>query len=254
MKRQIRRGCFETNSSSQHVLVVTKYDTHLKEEDFNQIPEQVWIEDDGTLHVAWQEEDLEFGRAPFDILATFKDKLRYVIAEYCGYKHYNEAHEELQKIIEAVQHILPNVKSFQLPDAPHEIVLDQDGKELPDGEVHYESKIGDYYVKDGQKIPANCTGTYRKVQYFGYVDHASVGLVKNYIDNNNITLEEFLTNHKYLIVIDGDEYCVWDNCKYSGLFDINAIKEEYGEGDEYKSYLKWQEEHPDPEDDDDEEN
>lgn len=42
----------------------------------------------------------------------------------------------------------------------------------------------------------------------------------------DISLEDFLTDRRYMVVVDGDEYCVWDSLKKSGLIDTDMIKEE----------------------------
>lgn len=62
---------------------------------------------------------------------------------------------------------------------------------------------------------------------YGYIDHQSVGIVTDYIMKNNISLEEFLVNKRYIIILDGDEYCMWDTMKESGLVNLDFIEEEY---------------------------
>jgi len=59
--------------------------------------------------------------------------------------------------------------------------------------------------------------------FYGYIDHQSIGLVKNYIEENNIPLVEFLKDSKYQIIIDGDEYGIWNKMKESGLVDTESI-------------------------------
>lgn len=59
---------------------------------------------------------------------------------------------------------------------------------------------------------------------YGYVDHQSKGFVTNYLLENNILAKDFVTNTKYSIIIDGDEYCEWENFKRSGLIDIAKIE------------------------------
>lgn len=55
--------------------------------------------------------------------------------------------------------------------------------------------------------------------YYGDIDHQSRGLLQRFLDNNKISLEEFLLNPKYVVVIDGDEY--WQLQKYqnAGLLE-----------------------------------
>ena len=65
-----------------------------------------------------------------------------------------------------------------------------------------------------------------EVPYFGYAE--DYGMLKSFLKERNITLEEFITNKKYVIIVDGDEYCVWDGMKKSGLINMNEIEEEVG--------------------------
>lgn len=53
--------------------------------------------------------------------------------------------------------------------------------------------------------------------YYGDIDHQSYGLLQRFLDNNKITLEEFLLNPKYVVVIDGDEYCQLETYQNAGL-------------------------------------
>lgn len=68
------------------------------------------------------------------------------------------------------------------------------------------------------KLPEN--------EYFpyGYVDD---DILSGFLEENQITLEEFLANKKYVIIVDGDEYCIWNSLKESGLVDLNQIEKEY---------------------------
>lgn len=61
----------------------------------------------------------------------------------------------------------------------------------------------------------------------GWIDHQSAGKLKSFIRDHDITLEEFLTNEKYQIIVDGDEYCYFDEMIKSGLIDMKYIKEIY---------------------------
>ena len=54
--------------------------------------------------------------------------------------------------------------------------------------------------------------------YYGYVDHQSVGLLSQFLKEEHITLEDFIFNSKYIVVIDGDEYCVFNAVK--GTFKL----------------------------------
>ena len=41
-------------------------------------------------------------------------------------------------------------------------------------------------------------------------------------------MKEFLTNKKYNIICDGDEYLVWEDMINSGIIDKNEIEGVYG--------------------------
>lgn len=60
--------------------------------------------------------------------------------------------------------------------------------------------------------------------YYGYVDE---DLLTDFLKEENITLKEFLSNKKYVVIIDGDEYCIWTGMKHAGLVDKQAIESEY---------------------------
>ena len=62
--------------------------------------------------------------------------------------------------------------------------------------------------------------------------------------DKEISLKEFITNKKYIIVVDGDEICDWIRYKKSGLINMDFIVEEYGESDEDKEWAEYVKEHP----------
>lgn len=45
-----------------------------------------------------------------------------------------------------------------------------------------------------------------------------------WLEKYNISLKEFLTNKKYVIIQDGDEYCIWKDLINCGLIDKRAIE------------------------------
>ena len=74
---QIRSNCFETNSSSSHSLIITKGDAghYTPKEAYDEL---YWMNDDGTWSPS--SDDMYFGRSPFKVLSSFKDKLCYAYA------------------------------------------------------------------------------------------------------------------------------------------------------------------------------
>ena len=85
MKRQIRRGVFESNSSSSHSVCVMKRNEHYTPEE---ILDGLYLWDDhntGEENCVFHtyDHDMEFGRSPFRTLGTFKVKWLYSLAAMC---------------------------------------------------------------------------------------------------------------------------------------------------------------------------
>lgn len=176
--KQIRRNVFETNSSSSHSLVITTDDEHYNREEIN----KEFYMTDGIVRL-W-DSSLEFYRSPFDMLVTFRDKLRYAIASSNG-NLVNQCRELCQKYVDGFV-------DFKFDKIDYV----------------WDSEVEDY-VETDNPIP----------NYGGTDDYQIEGWLKHY----NISLEEFLTNKRYIVVVDGDEYCVWSNIKNSGLVDVKKI-------------------------------
>ena len=72
-----------------------------------------------------------------------------------------------------------------------------------------------------------------KVWYYGDdEDHISYGCVDEdvltpFLEKEGITLKEFLTNKRYVVIVDGDEYCIWKSMKAAGIIDMDEIEKEY---------------------------
>ena len=59
---------------------------------------------------------------------------------------------------------------------------------------------------------------------YGYVDE---DILTPFLNDEGISLREFLTNKKYVIIVDGDEYCIWDSMKNAGIINMDEIEKEY---------------------------
>ena len=105
MKRQIRYGMFETNSSSMHSVVVTK------SEPARIGSASVELEPDGTWRLLPSE--LEFD-CDMQILDTFEDRVRYAIASLCGDVDPASAKLHLEEITSVVKEVLPNFTHFKI--------------------------------------------------------------------------------------------------------------------------------------------
>lgn len=186
--KQIRRNVFETNSSSSHSLVITTDDEHYTREEIN----KNFYMTDGIVRL-W-ESSLEFYRSPFDMLVTFKDKLRYAIASSNG-NLVDECREICKKYVDEF------------------IDFEFDTKDYV-----WDSNVNDY-VEAKSPVP----------NYGGTDDYQIEGWLKKY----NVSLEEFLTNKRYIVVVDGDEYNCWLHIKDSGLVDTSKIiHDSYAEEEE----------------------
>lgn len=184
---KIRRGVFETNSSSMHSIAVVNNDRYETVEYYSNL---VYHNSDnpnnynvcGCFGTA---DMLDFGRYPFNILFDFEDKVRYAFASFSDDPNCKEF-EEIKRIITKYT----GCKNIVFPTQT-------------DWKTHEEK------------------------EYYGYVDHQSADLLLFLLTKNNISMEEFLTNKKYIVIIDGDEYCIWDKIKESGVVNESAIEKEY---------------------------
>lgn len=99
----------------------------------------------------------------------------------------DDADEKFKEIESLVIEIIPECTSIKLP------------------KVHY-------WYDDNRKIS------------YGSVDE---DVLSPFLRAEGISLKEFLTNKRYVVIIDGDEYCVWNDLKNSGLVNADEIEKEY---------------------------
>lgn len=130
------------------------------------------------------ESNLEFYRSPFSLLATFESKSRYAIASSDG---------RLADEVEKIWHkYIPNFNGFKFDMKTEE--YDYDKKEWVD-------------LDEPKPI------------YGGTDDYEIEGWLKSY----NVSLEDFLTMRRYMVVCDGDETREWYHILDSGLMDKSHI-------------------------------
>lgn len=260
MKYQVRKGCYETNSSSMHSLIITK-----KNENVRMAQEE--IRDEFYLNKEWYKErhkddekevveidpwDNSFGRSPFTVLSSFSNKLSYAIAEYCGDNYSIKSYVESEKRFNEV--FVPllikligcdEIKYDKTSAHSFEIYTDVDGEYLDEAEevpynklVHRDDwKHGEPYYEsydiDGRPIEK----VYFNVPDFGSIDHQSSGLLRGFLEDNNLSLEDFLVRKDVVVIIDGDEYCELDNLIDCGLIGKNSIVLRYPRDMSYDSYV-----------------
>ena len=226
MKRQIRRGVFESNSSSSHSVCIMKRSKYYTPEEYLD-GMCLWDNrDTGEKECVFHpyDHDMEFGRSPFRTLGTFKDKWLYALAAMC--KEYgDDVYKELERI--AFKYV-PGLKKIELPtyegiipikgekdECPSAMSEDELIEFLTEKEKLWNIEIN-YYERRGLWV-------YDK-PYTGYVDE---DILTGFLQKENISLEEFLTNRKYIVICDGDEYCYWQDIKKCGLINMDAIDHEY---------------------------
>ena len=253
MKYQIRKGCFESNSSSMHSLVVTKKNSNIR-------MTQEEIRDEFYLNEDWYKEhhkndekevveidpwDNEFGRSPFNVLVTFRDKLAYAIAEYCGDNYRIASYIKAENVFDEmfkpllIKLIGCDDVEWDKWDDRHFIIYSNSGDYFDEAEevdhsellligsdeinsIKKEDRIYDIYKnvsKDGRKIEE----AWFEVPDFGGIDHASSGLLKRFLKETNMNLEEYLIRKDIVVVVDGDEYCELENLINCGLINEDSI-------------------------------
>lgn len=233
MKKQTRNGCFETNSSSMHSIVVTKNDVHVSEEELNS---NDFNYESVVIHNGkWWLYNVPhgYGRSPFKVLYSFSDKFQYAICAYLSYLYPDsDEYATYYKMFEDIaKKYIHDFKEFQIRTKDMCEYTDANGKLYKDNEIYYDCKKDQHYYfsEDGSAINYINEDDieWYDVPDIGSIDHESADVLKGFLNKANITLEEFLTNKKYIIVVDGDEYCTGDSLRYIGLINQDFIVEEY---------------------------
>ena len=258
MKYQIRKGCFESNSSSMHSLVITKKNSSIR-------MTQEEIRDEFYLNEDWYKErhkndekevveidpwDNEFGRSPFDVLVTFTDKLAYAVAEYCGDNYSIESYVKSEKTFDEMFRPLlirligcDDIEWDRWDDRPFEIYSDGNTEYFDEVEqVPYNKLI--YVDKDERKDLSEddlVRGMYKNVDIdgrpieeawfdvpkFGNIDHQSVGRLRGFLEENNLSLEDYLVRKDITVIITGDEYSTFSDMITCRLINKDSIVTQY---------------------------
>lgn len=227
MKRVIRRNIFETDSSSMHSIVVMNNGEYVKPED-----EYCYV-NNGELWL--KDVQYGFGRHPFKMLTTFIDKLEYAMCEILGglYEDDPEWEKKYNEFKDIAASLIPDFKDFDIPTKDVDTYVDKNGDHIMQKDLHYdhwEDGIPIYYYLDenGEKQIAELDKEYyMEMPDIGMIDHQSAGLLTGFLRDKGISLEEFLTSTKYVVVIDGDEYYDFQRYLTRGLIDRSAIEEIY---------------------------
>ena len=207
---QLRTGIFETNSSSSHSLVIrrTREDEHVLTHD-EIIRDIDYSIENGVLYIG-EYDGLYFGRAPFRVLHDFLDKVRYAYASF-----YYE--DKAAVVSETVHELLPEITRISLFRNSYE-------------EERWQERKRDYEARK----KTNRAKEYEDPEWeirVGVDDHDLI----SWMDLYGFSLKEFFTDPRYVVICDGDEYCIWyDMVKLGiaggplviadGIFDEEEIK------------------------------
>lgn len=108
-------------------------------------------------------------------------------------------------------------------------IASSNGKLVDEVEAIYRKYIPEFVAFKFDERPKSYDSENYVIDYGGTDDYCVEGWLKRY----NITLEQFLTNRRYIVIVDGDEFCVWDHVKNTGLLDTDMILH-----DSYKEYME----------------
>ena len=170
--------------------------------------------------ITLDDDSLDFGRWPFRILSTMYEKIQYAVAYYGTDEKFQEISDICKKY---TGHglVVPTKREW----FKYYTTGLNDGEEIPDDhilapyiDVFYDERKEEWYRKDkaGNKI-YDIESDLANVVYYGSVDHQSSGILDAFLNKHNITLEQFLANPKYVIIVDGDEYCAWSKMFEAGI-------------------------------------
>jgi len=239
-----------------HSLVVTKKNSNIR-------MTQEEIRHEFYLDAPWHKErhkndekevvkidpwDNEFGRSPFNVLVTFRDKLAYAIAEYCGGNYtiqsyidagirFNETFVPLLIRLtgcDEVEYGKEHCATFAIySDIGGEYIDEVEEVDYPDlivagykDNIPKDDKIlGVYKNVAGNGRPIE--EAYFDVPDYGSIDHQSKGLLTSFLKSNNLSLEDYLVRKDIITIITGDEFSTFTDMVTCGLIDVNNIVIQY---------------------------
>ena len=220
-----------------HSLTVMKRDDKYTPEE---ILEEIYLckdKETGEEKCVWNiwDHDLEFGRSPFRALGTFTDKWLYACASLVH--DYND--ETYKELVALALKYIPGLKKVELPTTS-DSCADKDDDHHKDDEYFQkygktEDELVEYLTQKEKDWEMeidywkSSSGYWHYNRPFiGYVDE---NILSGFLEKEGITLEEYLTNKKYVVIQDGDEYCYWSDMKKTGLVNMDMIDHEYPKED-----------------------
>jgi hypothetical protein len=205
-----------------------------------EITHDMWLWDDsktGEKNCIWMpyEGDLYFGRSPFRALASFSDKWLYACASLV--EEYND--DTYKELLRIVKKYVPTLKKIELPKKC-KYIPNKDNEEYNADNYYQEGMTEEElnkFLSDKEEqygIEINYwTDSENESWRFNIPDTGSVDedILSGFLKKENITLEEFISNKKYVVIQDGDETCYFSGMKEAGLINMDAIDHEYPEGE-----------------------
>lgn len=206
MKRTIRTGCFETNSSSMHCWIIGNDDNYRDSGWFHQ------IDDEGYLQIPekYSEEDNRFGYG-FEVITDAETKALYVLAAYSQdeyecyqpWRDITQENEIVQEVFEALEEINPELKGI-VP------AVNLKGKAKHCRQSDIKTKYGRFDL----------------VPYWGRINHNSEGVLQAFFRSpwgEDVSIREFILNTKYALVIDSDEDSGLVKLQNAGALDNRKV-------------------------------
>ncbi len=209
MRQTIRLNTFETNSSSMHSLVVVKEPIFYTEEE-----KHLNCDSEFKSFDLFDFDDGRYERFPFRVFKTPKDKLKYWVAYYIGTLGKKEL---IPQVIDFI-----SKQTFISKDKINICV--SRGEDSLDEDLSDE----DYYFDKYGRVCSNDTGE----------------SPSNYLDKHNISMEEFVLNPKYILILDGDEYCEFYKLIKSGVVNLDNLEDitsgkDFWDPKVYKAQIYW---------------
>jgi len=62
---------------------------------------------------------------------------------------------------------------------------------------------------------------------YGWIDHQSIGMLPYAVRKEGIDPVDVILNTRYIIIVDGDEYGIFDNMVQNGLINMDEIEKTY---------------------------
>lgn len=233
MKVNVRVG-WETNSSSMHSLLITKDKTEFTRDD---VIASWKLHPDGRDKICYSLGYTEhsYGRAPFDLLTSFDDKLSYIVASICSNCSRSEADRRFKVIEDTVLEIFRKEFDVQCDYIKWDrtvasrwvyVGTEEECKDIDYDKTSYKTDLGK--SKDGKQIERIVID----VPDYGGIEDGSIGLIQQFMKKYKVSIRDLLMKKRYAIVVDGDEYCIFDKIKEAGLIKTDNIIHEFPDGRE----------------------